>query len=117
MARWKKEKEKRTDDRVPFVFPAPATARCDFCTGANPTWQFPCETFERPDLVLPELDHKSLGGWAACDPCRVLVEAEDWTGLWERLTGPAAVEMWPLRDGVIALWKDFASRRKDAVPF
>lgn len=53
---------------------------CDFCSAPNPKWRY-----EVDDFVLWQigaLGGRGLGGWAACDVCKVHIDAGD----RERLT-------------------------------
>ena len=47
---------------------------CDFCTEPHPTWGYPAKSFEL-DVGLP-VGLVSEGGWAACDVCHDLIEAD-----------------------------------------
>ena len=47
---------------------------CDFCSSPRPRWSYPCPDFEVQG-------YGSEGAWAACEPCAVLVEADDREGL------------------------------------
>jgi hypothetical protein len=70
---------------------------CDFCSSPSVVWRYPCEDFS---LTLV-FEHKSgnrlpfawdsADGWAACEICASLIEAEDWDGLATRSydTSPA----------------------------
>jgi hypothetical protein len=61
---------------------------CDFCSDPLPLdgecWTFPCESFQYPFIAIEGSTMQTEGsaeGWAACDVCYALVEAEDRTGL------------------------------------
>lgn len=64
---------------------------CDFCNAPQPRWLFPCRDFtvhtatEGPDGPEGVTSHQMEGAWLACDPCRPLVEAQDWRGVAFRL--------------------------------
>lgn len=55
---------------------------CDFCNSPEIAWDYDAADFEVP---LPDgrIWH-SYEGWAACDPCSTLIEADDRTGLLAR---------------------------------
>jgi hypothetical protein len=57
---------------------------CDFCS-ARPVYA----SHAAYDFIVPwtkqtEFVHESKGGWAACQACDALIEAEDWKGLAQR---------------------------------
>lgn len=45
------------------------TAKCDFCSQADPEWVYPALPFD-----MKEEDWGSRGGWAACEDCSALIE-------------------------------------------
>jgi len=55
------------------------TIVCDFCFVPAVRWSYPCQSFE-----ITWLGWRSLGGWAACEECHRLIEAEDWTQMLDR---------------------------------
>jgi hypothetical protein len=61
--------------------------QCDFCTTTYPTWSYPAKDFslggEHNTGEVEELAI-SIGGWAACDGCHELIEANDYDGLAQR---------------------------------
>lgn len=63
---------------------------CDFCYGPDPTFAVPVADFTYanvPAVVLGDgrpRRQSSVGGWAACAPCAVLVSRDDWNGLIRR---------------------------------
>ena len=62
------------------TFSMPVTSPiCDFCGDGWPSWDYDCHDFvaRLPDLA-------SMGGWAACDACSELIEADDWDAVLER---------------------------------
>lgn len=71
---------------------------CDFCGDQNPCWDYDCAQFDLEDFG-------SIGGWAACDGCSTLIEAEDYEGLLERSLdnplGRTDPEYWRARIGPI----------------
>lgn len=44
---------------------------CDFCSSKEVTWSYNAE-----DFSVPEAEWGSRGGWAACDTCHDLIEAD-----------------------------------------
>ena len=89
-------------DAVPAeVFsPLDAVGQCDFCSTtpeSGVSWLYPCTDFEELDAL--GVGHRSIGDWAACDPCSQMVERNDYAGLFratlptipEGLSIPAAV--------------------------
>jgi len=60
---------------------------CDFCMDTRVRWDYPCE-----DFVIDSLEYGSVEGWAACDRCSALVEADERGLLAER-----SLESWRLR--------------------
>jgi hypothetical protein len=104
-------------DHVPVPVPAEGVLelrdRCDFCSDRDPTWRYPCESFQSP-----RADFASEGDWAACWRCAVLIEAGDLAGLTARCvaTNPGARSL--PADSVAAfsvalrtLYDDFAAHR------
>jgi hypothetical protein len=58
----------------------PEKPKCDFCSSPDATWVYPSKDF----TLIPEYRWGSTGGWAACQPCSDLIEADDYAGLTER---------------------------------
>jgi hypothetical protein len=56
--------------------------QCDFCSVPGPTWRYPTRSFiaYRASNIAGE----SVGDWAACDICHVLIETGDQQRLAER---------------------------------
>lgn len=54
---------------------------CDFCSSPNPSYQYPCKTFQIPDVIPPYIFNQE---WAACEICRELIEDEDYGRLLNR---------------------------------
>jgi hypothetical protein len=81
-------------DHPAVPIPAPPgwdEGRCDFCSAEPPRFELPVRDFR-----LPQLDpHMSLGGWAACEPCARLIEANRWNELERR-----AVAAYERRNGI-----------------
>lgn len=48
----------------------PKPLRCDFCSLADPGWEFPTETFDLGWKTLEGDWNRSAGSWLACDRCR-----------------------------------------------
>ena len=44
---------------------------CDFCSDLDVKWSYEASSF-----VMPESGSAFHGGWAACDPCHDLIEAD-----------------------------------------
>lgn len=59
---------------------------CDFCSSTNVKWSYPCNSFSAWETKGGSIDlaGHSIGGWAACDTCKQLVEEEKFTELAER---------------------------------
>jgi hypothetical protein len=55
---------------------------CDFCSSPDVRWRYEAHSF----VAAVELGftHESVGAWAACDPCRGLIERRDREGLTAR---------------------------------
>lgn len=53
---------------------------CDFCSSEDVRWSYPARDFVA--RVVPIAG--SEGGWAACDACHDLIEADDLDGLAKR---------------------------------
>jgi hypothetical protein len=60
--------------------PQQVRARCDFCSGENPTWELPARDFEFEGIA----GSGSIGDWAACDICADLIRKNAWTALTKR---------------------------------
>ena len=54
---------------------------CDFCSDPNPEWAFPAKDFE-----MQGGPHAGgfQGGWTACEPCKRLIDRNDYKGLAKR---------------------------------
>lgn len=55
---------------------------CDFCSTKNPIWSYAAKSFTAFDTET--LDCVSTGNWAACDECRILIDAGDLKALAAR---------------------------------
>lgn len=51
--------------------------RCDFCNADHPVWVLPVKDFTVPTIS----DHSSLGWWAACEKCAIMIRAGNWKAL------------------------------------
>jgi hypothetical protein len=56
----------------------PGESKCDFDSDPNPVWVYPARDF----MMQP--DHRSLGGWLACEGCADYIERDDYDGLIDR---------------------------------
>ena len=56
--------------------------RCDFCSAPSPVWRYPARSFVA--YCAPNVAGESVGDWAACDQCHVLIETDDRRGLTQR---------------------------------
>ena len=56
--------------------------RCDFCSAPCPVWRYPARSFVA--YCSQNLAGESVGDWAACDQCHVLIESDDRKGLAQR---------------------------------
>lgn len=64
-----------------------ATPICDFCSGTPITASYHANDFKIDSLSIPKVvDQHSRGGWAACEGCEKLLDANDWGGLIARVT-------------------------------
>ena len=55
---------------------------CDFCSMPGPVWRYPARSFVA--YCAPNVAGESVGDWAACDKCHVLIETDDRRGLAQR---------------------------------
>jgi hypothetical protein len=55
---------------------------CDFCSKPDPAWRYPARTFV--SYCASNIAGESVGDWAACDRCHVLIESDDRRGLAQR---------------------------------
>ena len=56
--------------------------QCDFCSMPGPEWRYPARSFIA--YCVPNVAGESVGDWAACDLCHLLIEADDRKGLAQR---------------------------------
>ena len=52
---------------------------CDFCSAPKPARRYSCRPFK---MTGPKL--RSVGGWAACNACAELIDADRWEDLADR---------------------------------
>ena len=55
---------------------------CDFCSAPDPAWRYPARSFVA--YCVPNAVGESVGDWAACEQCHILIEANDRSGLAQR---------------------------------
>jgi len=66
------------------IQPLPGREMCDFC-GTSPTARlYACRNFVVPRTKHAVFQHESIGAWAACERCALLIDAGHWTQLTER---------------------------------
>src|SRR5450432_127516 len=53
--------------------------QCDFCSMPGPVWRYPARSFIA--YCAPNVAGESVGDWAACDPCHLLIEPTPVIGL------------------------------------
>jgi hypothetical protein len=66
----------------------------------------------------------STGGWAACETCAALIEADDWDGLAQHSvdTSPILIGMQrqlveeEVKKAILKLHKEFRKRKQERVP-
>lgn len=59
-----------------------STSICDFCSDPRVACRYPAQTFVAYSVA--GIVGQSVGDWAACSACRVLIEAGDRSALVER---------------------------------
>jgi hypothetical protein len=116
-----------TPNRAPDFFvskptPPEGEHKCDFCSSLAPKWSYPCRDFVHNEnagiLMMNEKTHDvrfdelsieghSIGNWAACPVCHLLIERGDRERLARRsakrlLTKvvPELAKSWPMKDAV-----------------
>ena len=60
------------------------TLVCDFCSGQEVAWTYPCDDFVMTALIPGLPDENKVGAWAACDECHTLIETDAWEAVAER---------------------------------
>ena len=96
--------------------------QCDFCSVPGPVWRYPARSFVA--YCAPNVAGESVGDWAACDLCHVLIEDDDRSGLAQRsldeliLKHPEAIAAAAvLREDLAELHQQFFAHRSGmAVP-
>jgi hypothetical protein len=58
------------------------TLLCDFCSAPDPVWRYPAGSFLA--YCVANILGESVGDWAACKQCHMLIEANDRSGLARR---------------------------------
>jgi hypothetical protein len=92
---------------------------CDICSAPDPPWRYPAEDFiaSETEGLSGILVQESIGGWAACDECRAIIDREDWHGLAVRAADTLLAQCaifdrdW-LIDEMIQLHQRFAASRR-----
>ena len=95
---------------------------CDFCSVPGPVWRYPARSFVA--YRAPNVAGESVGDWAACDLCHVLIEADDRTALAQRSLDELIFKHPEAITAAAVLYKDlavlqqqfFAHRSGTAVP-
>ena len=95
---------------------------CDFCSAPAPAWRYPARTFLA--YCVANVAGESVGDWAACDACHLLIEAEDRKGLAQRSLDELILKHPEARPAAAVLYEDlaglhdqfFAHRSGTAVP-
>ena len=71
--------------RQVFVFDAPPGREVrDFCSTSPTARLYACRNFIIPRTKHAVFQHESIGAWAACDRCAVLIDAGHWSQLTDR---------------------------------
>jgi len=71
--------------RQVFVLDAPPGREvCDFCSSSPTSRLYACRNFIIPRTKHAVFQHESIGAWAACDRCALLINAGDWSQLTGR---------------------------------
>jgi hypothetical protein len=99
------------------IHPSPDGPICDFCSSPEVTRDFNATDFLNttvPDTIVGDLEIRSNGGWAACELCGCLIDAEQWEQLLDvscqtftRQYG----EVPNLREGILAIHSQFRQAR------
>lgn len=58
---------------------------CDFCSTPEPRWAYRAQTYA---AKIGNAVHHSIEGWAACDACADLIDAERWEDLRKYALSP-----------------------------
>lgn len=70
--------------QVFVVQPQPGREMCDFCCTSPTARLYACRNFVVPRTKHTVFQHESIGAWAACDRCAVLIDAGHWSQLTDR---------------------------------
>lgn len=77
---WREGVTNRIDSQNLNFSHMPELAHCDFCHAQPVTWDVDAGTF---DGMLSNFT--SIGGWAACEDCGLLIQANDYRALQRRV--------------------------------
>src|ERR1700693_1826203 len=96
--------------------------QCDFCSTPGPAWRYRARRFVA--YYAPNVAGESVGDWAACDLCHVLIEADDRSELAQRSLDELILKHPEAIAAAAVLYKDlaelhqrfFAHRSGRAVP-
>ena len=99
-----------------------ANLQCDFCSAPGPVWRYPARSFIA--YCAPNIAGESVGAWAACDKCHVLIETDDRGGLAQRSLNELIVKHPEARAAAAVLYEQLvelhqqflANRSGPAVP-
>ena len=99
-----------------------ASLQCDFCSVPGPGWRYPARSFVA--YCAPNVAGESVGDWAACDRCHVLIEIDDRKGLAQRSLDELILKHPEASQAAAVLYEDlaelheqfFAHRSGTAVP-
>lgn len=80
--------------------------QCDFCSAPCPVWRYPARSFVA--YCAPNLAGESVGDWAACDLCHVLIESNDRRGLAQRSLDELILKHPEASAAAAALYEDLA---------
>lgn len=74
---------------------------CDFCSDPTVVARYHAEDFVVDHLSTPSIVQQSLGDWAACKVCEIMIDANEWHMLAIRATNlfqeqhPDLIEVFP----------------------
>lgn len=93
---------------------------CDFCEQPHPEWAYPTDDFSQElGAASGRIEYNSSGGWAACQECYELIEANERDELVRRSLRSMGVPLtdWKLQKRVRALHDEFFLMRSgDPIP-
>jgi hypothetical protein len=72
------------DRQIFFILPQPDREMCDFCSASPTSRLYACRNFVVPRTKHAVFQHESIGAWAACDRCAMLIDAGQWSQLTDR---------------------------------